>query len=104
MSAILNPNPVYKDEDGEINLSIYLDRLWVHTLLNTKINHKFIRKAWNVLDALEDNLKSRGFKRYYTAVDTEEQFRFASNFGFNATDELLNINHFHFEIMSKDII
>jgi hypothetical protein len=104
MSEILNHKEVYKDDEfGALIVHYFLDRIWIHADLYTEVTPKLLRKAWDVLDALEDNLKSRGVKCYYTCIDTADRAKFAHNFGFNATDELLNLDGHEFEIMSKEL-
>jgi hypothetical protein len=104
MSEILNlSKEVYKDDDGAVIVHHLLDRVWLHVDLYEPVNHKILRKGWDVLDALEDNLRSRGIKRYYTCVDTEDRVKFASYYGFRGAGQILNLAGFEFDIMYKEL-
>jgi hypothetical protein len=91
---------VYEDDTGLVTLTEWDNKLWIHTSLYNPGSTQSIRHYWDVLDQLEDKLREKDWPQLWTAVLTNEQFRFAQVFGFKSSGYCVGDE---IEIMVKDL-
>lgn len=97
----------YEGPEGYLLCHILEGRLYIHAgLLGPRKRATFERQR-EILDDFEVQLMDRGIKRYYTAVKTPRQAKYAEWLGFDFTgesflDTLGRVTPF--EIMSKDLV
>jgi len=75
--------------------------LFLHAALQGQKRLSTFKRQRQILDNLETDLFEKGVRRYYTAIKTVKQHRYAQHMGF----ELIG-QHFDgtpFEVMAKDL-
>lgn len=86
------------DETGKLLGLIESDgRFFIHAYL---YEPKKIQHYLDILEALEESLRMRGFETYYTLADSPQTFRYNQLMGFESNFEVWDNL---FEVMKKDL-
>ena len=92
---------VYEGPEGYVVFHVAHDRIYIHAgLVGDKTPSTFKRQR-EILDNLEVDLEAKGIQRYYTAVKTLAQARYAEWLGFELNGE--GIDGTDYEIMVKEL-
>lgn len=93
-------NVIVDNELGKLYGVLEIDgRFYIHTDFFQPDRAK-IKQYKETLNNLEDNLRDRGLKRYFTMADSVEGFRFNKLMGFNTIYEVWNDQY---EVMVKEL-
>lgn len=76
------------------------DRFYIHSKITNPKKPSTIKYCKQVLSVLEDNLRARGFKKYYTMADSKINYKYNQIYGFTSNFEVYGDIY---EVMVKDI-
>ena len=94
-------NILYVGPEGILMGELEIDgRFFIHSMLNNPGTPSGIRGCKRVLHEVEEQLKLRGFERYYTMADSVSGFRFNELMGFRTNLEVWNDE---LEVMVKEL-
>ena len=92
---------IYEDEYGKCyGVLDYAGRFFVHNEFKDPSKVESIKHYKEVQAELEDQLRQRGLKRYFTMADSVENFKFCQMFGFQTA---LEVWEDKYEIMVKEL-
>jgi hypothetical protein len=92
---------LYNGPEGTLFGEIEVDgRFFIHSLIFNPGTPSGVRGCRRILSELEEQLRARGFERYYTMADSPSGFRFNELMGFKTNLEVWNNE---LEVMVKEL-
>lgn len=92
---------MYEDEVVTVYMGFdFLNRLQMHAKYHTPVTGDVIKYSKEVLEGIEEGLKSKGVSEYFTLVDSVEAYKYCKLLGFRTTLETIKDKY---EYMKKVI-